>query len=194
MGHASTTATAGEAQGSKTRGQLKGDRILSPLKYSLLPAHCPAHLTPMVKVAYDTALRHGQILTLSWGRLRMKGGFILLSPGPGKTDEGRRVPLAGSPAPMFKAMPQGLPGVQGFTRNEDPIKSIGEVFEAAGRKAGIDPSTFHDLMPSCNQPGGTGVSPVPAQAKASWPFWVTPNYEIPCRGGSRTAPTGGLSR
>src|SRR5450759_1758193 len=27
------------------------------------------------------------------------------------------------------------------------------------------------------------------QAKPSWPFGVTPNHEIPCRGGSRTAPT-----
>jgi len=42
--------------------------------------------------------------------------------------------------------------------------------------------------------GGTGVSPVQAQAKRPWPFGVTPKNEIHCRGGALTAPTSGLSR
>src|SRR5450759_3815842 len=42
--------------------------------------------------------------------------------------------------------------------------------------------------------GGTGFQPVQTQAKPPWPFGATPNHEIPCRGGSQTAPTDGLSR
>ena len=36
--------------------------------------------------------------------------------------------------------------------------------------------------------GGTGVSPVQAQAKPPWPFGTTPNPESLCRGGFKTRP------
>ena len=43
------------------------DRILSPEEYLRLPAHSPAHLKPIVKVAYHTAMRQGEILGMTWG-------------------------------------------------------------------------------------------------------------------------------
>ena len=45
------------------------DRILSPEEYIRLLAACPDYLKPIVKVAYHTAMRQGEILNLTWGRL-----------------------------------------------------------------------------------------------------------------------------
>ncbi len=121
------------------------DRILSPGEYTLLLVHCPAHLKPIVKVAYHTAMRQGEILTLTWGQLDLKGGFIRLVPEHCKTNEGRLVPLTRDLVTMFKTMPRGLPGVKVFTREGKPINSFREAFLAACRGAGIENFTFHDL-------------------------------------------------
>jgi len=45
------------------------DRILSPDEYVLLLAHGPDHVKAIVKVAYHTAMRHGEILNLKWDRV-----------------------------------------------------------------------------------------------------------------------------
>jgi integrase len=121
------------------------DRILSPEEYIRLLAHCPVHIKPLVKLAYHTGMRQGEILNLTWGQVDVKEGFIKLEAGDTKTSAPRLVPLTRELVEMFKAMPRGLPGVKVFTRNGDPIKSIREVFEAAYRRAGIEGFTFHDL-------------------------------------------------
>ena len=50
------------------------DRILSPDEYVRLLAACPPHLKPIVKVAYYTAMRQGEILSLTWGQVDLKRG------------------------------------------------------------------------------------------------------------------------
>ena len=44
------------------------DRVLSQEEYPCLLAPCPAHLKPIVKLAYYTAMRQGEILNLTWVR------------------------------------------------------------------------------------------------------------------------------
>ncbi len=89
----------GEAEKNFTQGvkMLKenneGDRILSPEKYTRLLAQCPGHLKPIVKLAYHTGMRQGEILNLTWGQIDLKEGFIRLRPEDCKTNEGRLVPL-----------------------------------------------------------------------------------------------------
>lgn len=121
------------------------DRILSPEEYARLLVHCPAHLKPIVKVAYHTGMRQGEILNLIWGQVDLREGFIKLRPEDTKTNEGRLVPLNGELREMFKKMPRNLPGARVFSRNGKPINSIREVFEAACRRAEIEGFTFHDL-------------------------------------------------
>ncbi len=86
--------TRNPAQGVK---QLKEnnarDRILCPDEYGRLLAHCQDHLKPIVKLAYHTAMRRGEILNLTWGQLDLKEGFVKLAPEDTKTNEGRLVPL-----------------------------------------------------------------------------------------------------
>ena len=52
------------------------DRILSPEEYDrLLLVHCPEHIKPIVKLAYHTGMRQGEILNLTWGQVDLKEGF-----------------------------------------------------------------------------------------------------------------------
>ena len=121
------------------------DRVLSQEEYDRLMVHCAPHVAQVVKVAYLTAMRQGEIINLTWGQIDLKEGFIWLRPEDTKTNEGRLIPLRQELVLMFKAMPRGLPGVKVFTRNGQPISSIREGFDAACRRAGIEDFHFHDL-------------------------------------------------
>jgi len=100
------------------------NRILSPEEYIRLLAHCPAHLKPIVKLAYHTGMRQGEILNLTWGQVDVKEGFIKLAPAHGKSNEWRLVPLTREPVELFQAMPRGLPAVKVFT---DAGRQIGVI-------------------------------------------------------------------
>ncbi len=121
------------------------DRVLSSGEYTCLLAHCPAHLKPIIKVAYYTGMRQGEILNLTWGQVDLTKGFIRLRPEDTKTNEGRLVPLNRELVDMLQAMPRGLPGVKVFTYDGKSVSSIKRAFATACRKAGIEGFTFHDL-------------------------------------------------
>ena len=121
------------------------DRVLSSEESALLLTHCQSYLKPIVKLAYLSGMRLGEILGLTWGQFDIKEGFIYLAPGDTKTNEGRDVPLSPELVEMFKAMPRGLPGVAVFLRKGKPITSIREAFQSACQRAGLDGFNFHDL-------------------------------------------------
>jgi integrase len=121
------------------------DRVLSSEEYELLLTHSAPHLNPIIKLAYHTGMRLGEILGLTWGQVDLREGFIKLAPEDCKTNEGRLVPLAPALIDMFKTMPRGLPGVLVFLRDGKPITSIREAFTSACKRAGIDNFHFHDL-------------------------------------------------
>jgi integrase len=121
------------------------DRILSPEEYARLLAHCPAHLKPIVKLAYYTAMRRGEILKLTWGQVDLKEGFIKLRAEDTKTDEGRLVPLNRGLVEMFQALPRGLPMTPVFTYQGHSIAEMKRSFATACKGAGIEDFTFHDF-------------------------------------------------
>jgi integrase len=121
------------------------DRILSSAEYVLLLAHCPAHIKPVVKLAYFNAMRRGEILNLKWERVDLKEGFIRLRPEDTKTTEGRLVPLNRELMEMFKAMPRGLPMTPVFLYQGHSMAEMTRSFTTACRRAGIEDFTFHDL-------------------------------------------------
>jgi integrase len=90
------------------------DRILSLEEYTRLLAHSSLQIRPIIKVAYYTGMRQGEILFLTWGQVDLKEGFIRLAPEHTKTNEGRFVPLNRELIEMFRAMPRGLSGVRVF--------------------------------------------------------------------------------
>lgn len=121
------------------------NRILSPEEYSRLLAHCSAHLKPIVKVAYHTGMRQGEILSLTWGQVDLKEGFIRLLPDNTKTNEGRLVPLNHALVEMFRSMPRCLPGVPVFTYRGKSVQEVRRSFATACKNAGIEDFVFHDL-------------------------------------------------
>jgi integrase len=121
------------------------NRILSPDEYTRLLAHCPAHIKPVVKVAYYTGMRQGEILNLTWGQVDVKEGFIKLEAWDTKTSAPRLVPLTRELVEMLKAMPRGLPAVKVFTYAGRQIGAIKRGFTTACKGAGIEDFTFHDL-------------------------------------------------
>jgi integrase len=123
-------------------------KVLTLEEYPRLIAECPGYIEPVVKLAYYTGMRRGEILKLTWGMvdlLKRKG--IDLPPESCKTNSGRFVPLNPEMVEMFKAMPRGLPGVSVFTRQGRPItgSTIRGGLEIACRRAGIEGFTFHDI-------------------------------------------------
>lgn len=122
------------------------DRILSPEEFTRLLAHSSAQLKPIIKLAYHTAMRQGEILNLTWGQVDLKEGFIRLRPEDTKTNEGRLVPLNRELMEMLQTMPRGLPGVRVFPYQGKSFgSSFQKAFETARKLAGIEDFTFHDL-------------------------------------------------
>ncbi len=122
------------------------DRVLSSEEYALLLVHSPTHLKPIIKLAYYTGMRQGEILNLTWGQVDLKEGFIRLKPEHTKTNEGRLVPLNRELEEMFRAMPRGLPNVRVFPYKGKAFgSSFQRAFETARKRAGIEDFTFHDL-------------------------------------------------
>ena len=134
------------------------DRVLSADEYERLLAHCPAHLKPIIKLAYHTGMRQGEILSLTWDRLNLKEGHIQLLKGKAtkdggeKNQGGRKIPLNSELMEMFRGMPHGLPGVPVFTYCGKTIEYIRKSLQTACKRAGIpygyhEPNgfTFHDL-------------------------------------------------
>jgi integrase len=140
-------AEKNQAQGVKhLKENNERDRILSPEEYTRLLAHSSAWLKPIIKLAYYTAMRQGEILNLTWSQVDLKEGFIRLRPEDTKTNEGRLVPLNREMVEMFKAMPWGLPGVRVFSyRGKAFGSSFQKASETARKQAGIEDFTFHDL-------------------------------------------------
>ncbi len=122
------------------------DRILAPEEYDCLLVHAPARLKPIIKLAYHSGMRRGEILYLTWDQVDMKEGFIKLRPEDTKTNEGRFVPLNRELVEMFKAMPRGLPGVRVFPyKGKAWGSTFQRAFDEAKERAEIENFTFHDL-------------------------------------------------
>jgi site-specific recombinase XerD len=52
--------------------------VLSPEEYARLLAACPPQLKPVVQLAYHTGMRRSEILSLTWGQVDLREGFIKL--------------------------------------------------------------------------------------------------------------------
>jgi integrase len=121
------------------------NRVLSQEEYTLLLAQCPGHLKPIVEMAYQTGMRQGEIMGLTWGRVDLKEGFIHLEAEDTKTNEGRDVPLHPTVIATLKNLPRGLPGIKVFTYKGNSVACVKKSFATACKRAGIKDFTFHDL-------------------------------------------------
>lgn len=89
-------------------------------------------------------MRKGEILSLTWGKIDFKSGFIRLSHEETKTNEKRIIPLNKELTTIFKGMVRHLPQPNVFLLNGELIKCIKESFNKAVKDAGIENFVFHD--------------------------------------------------
>ena len=120
-------------------------RYLSKDECRALLDNCNGHLKPIVTFALNTGCRRGEILSLRWGNVDLKHGFIRLD----KTKNGERRDI-----PINNTLRAAL---HGLTRRLDvsyvfhdpaagkPYQDVKRSFHTACRKAGITDFHFHDL-------------------------------------------------
>jgi integrase len=122
--------------------------ILSAKEYRLLLSHCPEHTVRIVKMAYYTAMRQGEIVNLIWDRVNLDQGFISLKPQDTKFNEGRTIPLHPEVSAILRLLPRTIHG-RVFTRHGKPLADIKKSFRKACRSTGIEDFRFHDLRHIC---------------------------------------------
>jgi integrase len=83
-------------------------RYLSVEECKELLGACEPHLRPIVTMALNTGMRKGEILGLTWDRLDLKHGFILLDTT--KNGERREIPINATLRATLKGLTEGKPG------------------------------------------------------------------------------------
>ncbi len=123
------------------------DRVLSPEEFDQLQAHSAPHLQAINLTAYQTGMRSGEILNLTWDRVDLKAGLIKLKAEDTKTDDARLVPLPSDLTALFKDLykVRYLAEPHVFLINGRSIRSIKTAFKAACRRAKVQGFRFHDF-------------------------------------------------
>jgi integrase len=121
------------------------DRTLTPEEYQKLVQHSPAHLKPMIELAYFTAMRKGEIMGLKWGQVDFQNGVILLEAEDTKTQEKREIPMDENLKEILRRIPKTLGCPYVFSHRGKKLKHGKTAFKRACEKAGLKGFHFHDL-------------------------------------------------
>ena len=127
--------------------QNERDRVLSEEEWARLYQASKPHLRPILLLAYQLGQRFTEIIELTWDRVDLRRGFILLRAADTKTKVRREVPLT----PAVRATLQQLAKVRRletsrvFLYKGKPIQRISRAFKSALRGAGLQDFRFHDL-------------------------------------------------
>jgi integrase len=123
------------------------DRVLSPGEFERLQHHASPHLQAINLMAYQTGMRRGEILNLTWDRVDLKAELIRLKAEDTKTDNARFVPLTADLTAqlkdLYKVRYLNEPHV--FLVNGKSVHSSKTAFNAACRRAKIEGFRFHDF-------------------------------------------------
>ncbi len=123
------------------------DRILSDDEWTKLYDVAKPHLKPVLLTAYQLGQRFGEIVALTWDRVDLKRGFIILRARDTKAKTARQVPLT----PDVRKTLQGLAKVRSlktrhvFTYAGRPLQRLTRSFKTALKDSGITDFRFHDL-------------------------------------------------
>jgi len=123
------------------------DEILEPAQFDTLQQHSPCYLRPINLMAYQTAMRRGEILGLTWDKVDEKKGFVRLSAEDTKTDEGRIVPLSSELRATFVELrkTRALHEKHVFLREGQSVANFRRAFAVACKLAEIGGFRFHDF-------------------------------------------------
>jgi len=119
-------------------------RFLNVDECQTLISCCAKHLRPIVITALNTGMRKSEILSLRWGQVDLRHGFILLNTS--KNGERREIPINTTVEDVLNEIPHSVESVHVYTdRNGSPYQEVKKSFHTALRKAGIHDFRFHDL-------------------------------------------------
>lgn len=119
------------------------ERILTAEEEARLFEASSVHLKPVLKVALNTGMRRGEILSLRWGEVDLEARVVKAVRT--KSRKVRLIPLNDVLLEEFEKLRRaGGEGESVF-----PHKSVRSAFEGACRRAGIKNLRFHDLRHTC---------------------------------------------
>jgi len=123
------------------------DRVLDPVEFDCLQANSAPHLQAINLMAYQTAMRLGEILGLTWDRVDWKAGLVRLKAEDTKTDEARLIPLTPELTVLLRDLykVRYLHEPRVFLVRGRSVGSIKTAFNAACRRAEIQEFHFHDF-------------------------------------------------
>jgi integrase len=121
-------------------------RYLSREECVKLTDSCTHHLKPLVITALNTGMRRGEIFGLTWDRVDLKHGFILLNTT--KNGERREIPINGTLRSCLEEL--AMNNVDGHRyvfhdKSGRPYQDIKRSFHTACKTAKITDFHFHDL-------------------------------------------------
>lgn len=118
-------------------------RYLHPGELRVLLEACPEWLRPIVGLAVATGMRRGEILSLRWLDVDLKGGRILLPQT--KNNEPRVVYFEILGRQVLSSLKAGKPTERLFHGPQMKPHNVSWAFHYACGKAGIEDFRFHDL-------------------------------------------------
>lgn len=127
-------------------GEVRRNRVLSYEEYHRLLDASPSHLRNIIICAWETGMRLGEILSLTWGQVDKKNQLFRLRAAQTKDNEDRLVPITDPLEQVLVSIPTGLPNINVFLYNGKPIThQVQRSFDRARQKAGLADVRFHDL-------------------------------------------------
>lgn len=115
-------------------------------EFQRLRQELPEYLRPVATMGYYTGMRLGEILTICWDSVDLKGGEIRLNAGETKNDESRTIPLLSELREMLKIEREKNPDAEFvFIRSHQPIGSFYKAWKSACDRAKLPGLLFHDF-------------------------------------------------
>jgi integrase len=114
----------------------------------------PAHLRPLVTLAYWLGWRRGELLRLEWRRVNLKRGTVRLDPGTTKNKAGRHAFLPPDALAVIKAWREETSRIERargiivrtvFHHNGEPLRDFYDSWRAACDAAGLPGRHLHDF-------------------------------------------------
>ena len=120
-------------------------RYLSVEECAALVSTCESHLRPIVITALNTGMRRGEILSLTWDRVDLKHGFILLDRT--KNGDRREIPINDTLRAVLQGLTRRLdiPHIFFDPQTGKAYQDVKRSFHTALRRAKIQDFHFHDL-------------------------------------------------
>jgi integrase len=119
--------------------------FVTPEQFKRIREHLPPRIAAMLTLAFNTAMRIGELRHLMWENVDLLEGLLRLHDDETKSGYPRRIPLNAESRAMLEMLPRDSVYVFGGDR---PAPSFRKSWSTACRKAGLPGVRVHDLRRS----------------------------------------------